>query len=723
MPLLRGFTILLCFAATCLTTGFSRAQSEQQDSPEKFRESVSLDVNNTVLKKMGSVRDFLLEQQWEDAVNILVKISNEYGDSLYPESTGRYIRVSEYCQNLLAGFPPEAIAVYREKTDPRARRWWEEAQAEGTVAPLYQIVDQALMSSYGDDALNRLGEIAWEAGHLSQARACWRKLIPPLNAGTANATDPGIFLYPDTDLSVPDLLARLILVSFFEGDFPRATRELDVFQKTFPDATGTLAGRQGNLVQILTGLLADRGQVSLSPDQTQMQTFAGLPTRNFIAEKKLDVGAIAWSHAIPLGWRQEFPRQLAFDDQTPPGLYPVVDREHVFFNDGERIYGLNWKTGLPAWSEGEEQASPIIYPSVPGGAPRLPFRPVVGVPRFTMTIADGRLYARMGTPVTSVAKDERLGLFSELVCLDLNRGQGKLLWKLSSSQLREQDFVWSFEGAPVISGNRLFVILHRGFPEVQTNVACFSTETGELIWNQRVCLALRNIEEGTNYITHLLLTMAEGRLFLSTDMGAVASLSARDGKINWLITYPTQESISKRELSDHMQQGLVPCVFDRGILFAAPQDSSEVMALDADTGLLLWRRALPRQVRSLIGVTESTLIAGGDQLLGIDRDTGVVRWKVGSQDPEGFGYGQGVLAGKFAYWPLREEILVVDTEHGLLRQRIALRDLYGLTGGNLVIAGSRLLVAQPRRVTAFDEYGRVPSEVDAGEVISRLFAK
>tara|TARA_R110002111_G_scaffold256979_2_gene324622 strand:+ start:112660 stop:114816 length:2157 start_codon:yes stop_codon:yes gene_type:complete len=710
----RGFIALIVLGTICVSAKISLAQPEQQGTPPKFRESVSLDVNNAVLKKMGSVRDYLAEQQWKDAVDVLVQISDEYGDTLYPESTGRYLRVSEYCQNLLAGFPPEAIAIYREKADPRAKRWFEQAQAESSEQPLLNIVEQALMSSYGDDALYRLGELAWEQGALSQARACWSKLIPVAAVGQQNH-DPGVFLYPDTDLPVPDLLARLILISFFEGDFPRAQFELSVFQERYPEASGTLAGKEGNLVALLTSILLDPALVSLPETRPDMHTFAGHQTRNYRAEKKIDVGAVVWSFQIPMVWDPEFSSKPAFGQPIPPGFFPVVHGEHVYFNNAERIYALNWKSGLPAWST-DKEASPIIYPSVLEGGIRLPFRPVVGVSRFTMTIAEGRLYARMGSPVTSVAKDERLGLFSDLVCLDLDQGQGKLLWKISSAQLREQNFVWSFEGAPVVSGNRLFVVLHRGFPEVQTNVACFSTETGELLWNQKVCLALRNIDEGINYISHLLLTLAEGQLYLSTDMGAIASLETGDGKINWIVTYPSQEDVTKQVLSDHMKTGLVPCLYDRGVLFAAPQDSSLLMAFDADSGLLLWQREFPDRIRDLLGVNQSTLFVSGDRLFGLDRATGAVKWKVGYRDPEGFGYGRGVLAGKYVYWPLREEILVVDAAQGLLTQKIALRALHGETGGNLIIAGEQLLIARPQNLTAFGNESRLPAADDVKKV-------
>ncbi|WP_298859187.1 PQQ-binding-like beta-propeller repeat protein [uncultured Gimesia sp.] len=719
MQVPRRFIILVLLATFCCTGKISLAQLEQRGTPPKFRESVSLDVNNAVLKKMGSVRDYLSEKQWEDAVDILVQVSLEDGDSLYPESRGRYLRVSEYCQNLLAGFSEEAITIYREKVDPRAKRWYEQALAEASEQPLLNIAEQALMSSYGDDALYRLGEISFEQGALSQARFYWMKLIPAVG-GAQQSGEAGVFHYPDTDLPIPEILARLILVSYFEGDLKRAQFELSVFRERYPQVSGLLAGKQGNLVALLSSILTDGALVSLPETGLEMQTFAGHQTRNYRAEKKIEVGAVEWTFPIPAAVSPGFVRQPAFAKPVPPGFFPVIHQEHVFINNAERIYALNWKNGLPAWSNDKED-SPVIYPSRIEGAPRIPFRPVVGVPRFTMTIAEGRLYARMGSPVTSVAKDERLGLFSELVCLDLDQGQGKLLWKISSSQLREQNFVWSFEGAPVISGSRLFVVLHRGFPEVQTNVACFSTETGELIWNQKVCLALRNIEEGVNYISHLLLTLAEGQLYLSTDMGAIAALDSREGKINWVVTYPSREEVTRKELSDHMKTGLMPCLYDRGILFVAPQDSTQLMAIDADSGLLLWQTEFPVQVRNLLGVNSSTLIVSGNQLLGIDRETGSVRWKVGYQDPEGFGYGRGILAGEDVYWPLREEILVVDAAQGILKKKIALRNLHGEAGGNLVIVGQRLLIAQPQKITVFGNYGKMQS--DEGKKISALLTK
>lgn len=718
MHKLRGFIFLLVLGTLCFSSDTGLAQQEQAGEPKKFRESVSLNVNNAVLKKMGSVREYLASQQWKNAVDILMQISDEYGDSLYPESPGRYLRVSEYCQNLLSGFPREAIDIYRNRVDLRAKRWFEQAISESSEQPLLNIVEQALMSSYGDDALYRLGELSWEQGALARSRFYWRKLIPVTSA-KERGSDPGVFLYPDTDLPIPEIMARLVLVSFFEGDFKRAQFELSVFEERYPQASGRLAGKQGNLVTILSSIVADRELVSLPTTVSDMKTFAGHQTRNYRAAKRVDVGAVEWSFLIPMALNQEFTRKPAFRRSVPPGIFPVVYGEHVFFNDSARIYALNWKTGLPAWSV-DNEASPVIYPSTGAGQNRLPFRPVVGVPRFTMTIHQGRLYARMGTPVTSVAKDERLGLFSDLVCLDLDQGQGKLLWKISSSELREEDFVWSIEGAPVVSGNKLFVVLHRGFPQVQTNVACFSTDTGELIWNQSVCVALKNIEESVNYISHLLLTLAEGQLYLSTDMGAIASLDSLDGKINWIVTYPSQEEVTKGELSDHMKTGLVPCLYDRGTVFVAPQDSSLLMAFDADSGLLLWQREFPERIRNLLGVNRSTVFVSGNQLFGLNRATGSVVWKVGYQDPEGFGYGRGVLAGNSVYWPLREEILVVDAERGSLKQRIDLRRMHGGTGGNLLITGNRLLIAQPQKITVFGNYGKV--QKDTAQKVSALLA-
>ena len=95
------------------------------------------------------------------------------------------------------------------------------------------------------------------------------------------------------------------------------------------------------------------------------------------------------------------------------------------------------------------------------------------------------------------------------------------------------------------------------------------------------------------------------------------------------------------------------------------------------------------------------LFVSGESLWGLNLATGQVVWHVGFTDPTSFGFGRGILAGNVVYWPTREDIYVVDQATGRLRRRIPLLARYVESGGNLVLAGDFLAVAQSRRIVVF----------------------
>jgi outer membrane protein assembly factor BamB len=101
------------------------------------------------------------------------------------------------------------------------------------------------------------------------------------------------------------------------------------------------------------------------------------------------------------------------------------------------------------------------------------------------------------------------------------------------------------------------------------------------------------------------------------------------------------------------------------------------------------------------------LIASGDQLWGIDVATGEVAWRVGYDDPAGYGCGRGALAGGRVYWTTHEDLWVVEAATGIIERRVPLPLAAGRSGGNLVIAGDMLLIARPGGLDAF---GPLPSQ-------------
>ncbi len=212
-------------------------------------------------------------------------------------------------------------------------------------------------------------------------------------------------------------------------------------------------------------------------------------------------------------------------------LFPVVFGDLLLVNTADQILAWNVRTGKPAWpvdhSPKENVQSAVIYPSGNETASNLATAPPGGAPRYTLTVSEGRLYARLGDPTTTRPRDDPRESDSFLVCLDLQRGEGKLLWKVDAGVLDAQA---AFEGSPLVIDGRAYAVVRRGRPQMLTDVACFDTETGRRLWERPVCAAVANVGQGDGLLSHDLLTAGDNAVFLSTGTGAVAAPGSRGGR-------------------------------------------------------------------------------------------------------------------------------------------------------------------------------------------------
>lgn len=701
----------------CALRGTLRAEQK----PVRFRETFTLNADDAVVRRLEDVQEYVRDKRWEQAAELLLKIPQENGDSLIAVRPGWYVNVTRYCNLLAAALPKEGLEAYRSKIDRRALAWLREGKRLDDERPLRRLLRQAFCSSSGDDALLELGRRAWQRGDVAAARRCWRMLLPAEGGDAESAS----LRYPDTNFEPAMIRARLLLCDVVSGRLDRAAALLQAFQKKHARAEGRIAGKTGNLAAILAGELKT-AQSWPKPKQTaEVSTFAGRPSRDGVAGVPIDIGVRRWRRRLL--WR---PPDV--DGKTGagnrkgfyPACHPVVWNDKVFLADAASVYGYNLTDGSAAFGvnladdeRSPEQGARLYSIAANGTLPR-PDERLSGIAHFTLTVHDGRLYARLGSPVTGRLKSETKAVRSSLVCLDLARAEGKLVWKIDSQTI---GIGWEFEGAPLVRDGRLYVAFRRRLGETQIHVACFDAESAKLQWTTRVGTAVAVGEDEKNHVGGLLLTLAGDRLFLSTDLGAIASLDARDGGVEWAVTYETLPAERRNELDDPRKRGLTPCLFHEGTLYAAPADAcGSVMALDAETGELHWKRPLRGGVRHLLGVVregrlrkqagtdDRRLIVAGDRLWGLDPADGSVRWTVGFENPAGFGFGRGTIAGDRVYWPLRKEVVVVDAFTGTLRGRVALYQMQRGYGGNLLIAGKRLIVAEPRRLVV---YGTQPGRL------------
>lgn len=699
----RHLILTLLLAASGLRP-LSIAEAQQ---PTRFRSPVSVGVEPQIVKTLETAREHIREGQWEQAIPILQEMIETGGDAMVPLEQGRFGNVSEFCHLLIASLPPAGLAEYRTRMDGQASEWLADGRARLSEAPLRRIIDRAFNSSFGDEALWLLGELAFEQGRFAQARQSWQLLVPanPVPAEIADGEEPRLYLtYLDSDIPAAEVLSRLVLCSIFESDMRRAEAELAAFRQLHPETEGTLAGQSGLLADLLAAQIEHSRQWPPSQvDAPQNPTFAGRPDRSHFPSREPVINGVAWRTAPITRSRLKGP---AGRDDTLT-LFPLVHDRTVYVANAGSIYAFDLDTGHPKWPIDNADNGEIVTSLLNG--PVMADLPSSGIPRYTLTISDGRLYSRMGLPFSRRSKHEGSS-FTELVGVDLAR-QGELTFRATPDALDKQADSpeathWSFEGSPVVANGRVYAAARRGTPEDETAVVCFDAESSQLIWQRRVCVNLRNIPDHYNVVGHRLLTLGDGRLFLKTGTGAIAALDAESGRVLWIITWPVETDATYDQESSPQRHGLTPGLYHRGILYTVTK-SRELMALDATTGQPVWERRIADRILHLLGVVDGRLILSGKSLWAVDIHNGDDAWPIqpgiGFADPDGFGYGRGVLSEKSVFWPLRDEILQISHRTGEITRRIPLRQAYGLQGGNLLIADNYLIIARPDRLAALTD--------------------
>jgi hypothetical protein len=220
-------------------------------------------------------------------------------------------------------------------------------------------------------------------------------------------------------------------------------------------------------------------------------------------------------------------------------------------------------------------------------------------------------------------------------------------------------------------------------------------------------------------ITHLLLTLDHGRLYLNTSAGAVAAIDADTGHMRWLTIYPRAPARTGNPdyREHHLFRDLAPCLAWQDYIISAPADCDRLFALFAGSGELAW--ALPLGAADdavhLLGVQDNTLVASGDSLYWIDVYGGRLQCqfppgRLGGDElaaPSPRGLGRGLIVGQHVWWPTRDAIYVFQTQpqmtdFGWQPRPVRQIPLSGPQsgGGNLVIAGDVVLVAAADQLIA-----------------------
>ena len=619
-------------------------------------EAVSPKLNQprgTESRRVNRFEAFLQSGQWDEGFEILQDILDSQSTSVVPVDSERYVSLQEYCHRLISHLPAEVLARYRGQADALAEAWYKRGIAKRDTLLLVRVLDQTFCSSWGDDALWALGELALERGEYSKARRCWQRLHGEL-AGE------GGLAFPDSSYDLADVRARLLLVSIREGNGLRAERELEELRSLHLDVQGRLGGRNVTYAKQFDLLLKQeqsQSRVTLIKDWT---TFAG-------SSQRTGVGAQPRSRYV-----ESFSLPLVNGATT----YPLIVADALVFQDGRGVHQIDLESGQQDFSVKHDALTAATHKGL-------------GSVSNTLTATGNHVFG-----VQQRALGKRPDADST--------NAGSVLWGMDRSrdgafsvQVAASGKAVSFAGAPLIVGDRLLIAIRSNDRLARSGLACYDVLSGEKLWQNWLCQANTPATGWSHDLLTTLPTLDSGYVYLMTNLGAVACLRPEDGRINWISTYDrVAVPLNSKRVSSYYRGPTAAMVY-QGTLYALPTDSRRLLALDAITGALLWSHPVQSDEASLIGVSSGKVALSDQGITILDLTNGEVLF----ENNDLLLRGQAMCVGETLFCPDGSEIHLIDIESGkALEYSVPLP----VTGpANLAIASGHLVVVQAEQLTVY----------------------
>ena len=239
-------------------SGLARAQGPNHGASKFYPDSS--DPAETLLRNAASLAR---DRQWSEAIDIYQRIIDQYGekvaklprekeDKAKPNGAEElsdefvlFVDLRGHAHRSVANLPAEARAIYRNRMDSQAEHWFLQGQSLRDPALLKRVVDQAFCSSWGDDALELLGDLAFQEGRFGEALAMYRQLV------LDRADDAFSLVHPDPSIDLARVAAKKVLCRAAAGGASSLAADVEAYAKRFPGAAGNLAGRKGPYATIL----------------------------------------------------------------------------------------------------------------------------------------------------------------------------------------------------------------------------------------------------------------------------------------------------------------------------------------------------------------------------------------------------------------------------------------------------------------------------------------
>jgi outer membrane protein assembly factor BamB len=598
--------------------------------------------------------------EWGKAADVFQDLLQNQGDRVVLSSRpGQYQSVTQAVQERLCHWPAEGLEVYRGRFETQAQGSLQQALAENRpegvddLGMLHRVFSDYFVTDAGKTAGMRLMDAAIENGEFAAAEWIGQRLL-----------DSHPMLMDDR----PRILFREGIAQHLAGNDAAAAAELSELADKFPAALDKVGGKDAVLHDALAEALKQPLVAAVSTGNESWPMPFGSSDRARLPVSSGFGGALLFGvpidtalprgSGIPAGSRTEL-KQLSEKDREDGltlGVLPVVDRGELFFQDNVHVYAVSLESGLSLadWVDTYPADHQGRYTISGGGWP---------MPRCqqdSICVTDDSVLAVMGQMDMNAAN--YAGSFirdTRLVCLD--RKTGRERWVATPVRLPPEPAALrqlDFGGSPLVVGNSVYLIAKggEGMQFQDCYVVCLDLQTGNYKWSSYLASANNTAQmwemdvaasAGLN-VSHI--AYNGGRLYVATNVGAVAAVDAYSGSVIWLNMYPRPDNQPDRLMGAQVWNGRMqpndsddgdkpwtnnPVIVRDGKVFVMPADGSNLHVYDAGSGEEIKRVGLSMRVSSDNNEpfeTVNTLVGiGGEHgewaVMASDRSIYCIDWK------------------------------------------------------------------------------------------------
>jgi outer membrane protein assembly factor BamB len=669
-------TLLLLPALALGQTQDAKNKEDKVSNDDPARPLQMPPASTEVKEAIDDFDRFQRRGAWERALKALYTIPEDQALRFIDGENGFIIPIERKRRLILSALPPNGQAACRLFYDSAAKKLLDEADGPSELKNLERIFSTYFITSVGDNAADRLGDLYFELGRFDRAAECWLAIVRER---------------PDTDLS-PALITVKAAVALF-----RAGR-----QSEFEQVRAELSSRYADEKLTIGGKTAPAGE----------------RLQELIGDAKAADAEVSASHPAELGpelsgtvdaaWQMRFaesveagmtPQELTqWDSNTLSVVVPAVttDGPTLFANYLGFIFALDLKSGKMLWRSASFHNLDVL-----GMQPQARF---IDTSRFAILASRGHLWC-LGRDL----KDQSPMAPFQLSCRRVDGGE--VVWK--SGDLAEYA-MYDLVGHPILADGKLFITAKSGAnPQMpqqgqpQQFVLAIQPHDGKLLWKTEIG-SFRQAQQmffygyGTPPSPQPRLLYRAGRIYVDTHIGVMGRLDADSGVLDWGYGYKTDQVQSPYgffyyyQPQEPLADGSPPVESGEAFLIKGVQ-SSRMYSIEPNRMKVLWERPIEKASR-LLGVSERAAFLGGAEISAMDLQTRGLLWA--TRLPNG-SMNARVLVRPDGLWQLTPRgIFEIDPKSGLVRRIFRGKDL-GAVGGDLVLTDQWLLAISNRTISAY----------------------